>query len=43
MKNTSMLKFNQRDTEDGTFVALSVLNQENLVLKSDKMAWENDN
>ena len=43
IKNTSMLKFNQRDTEDGTFVALSVLNQENLVLKSDKMAWENDN
>ena len=43
MKNTSMLKFNQRDTEDGTFIALSVLNQENLVLKSDKMCWTNDN
>ena len=43
MKNTSMLKFNQRDTEDGTFIALSVLNQENLVLKSDKMYWTNDN
>lgn len=43
MKNKSMLKFNQRDTDDGTFVALSVLNQENIVLKSDKMRWDNDN
>lgn len=43
MKNSSMLKFNQRDTEDGTFIALSVLNQENLVLKSDVMSWTNDN
>ena len=43
MKNSSMLKFNQRDTEDGTFIALSVLNQENLVLKSDVMNWSNDN
>lgn len=43
MKNSSMLKFNQRDTEDGTFIALSVLNQENLVLKSDVMSWNNDN
>ena len=43
MKNNSMLKFNQRDTQDGTFIALSVLNQENLVLKSDKMSWKPDN
>lgn len=43
MKNNSMLKFNQRDTEDGTFIALSVLNQENIVLKSDKMCWKPDN
>ena len=43
MKNNSMLKFNQRDTEDGTFIALSVLNQENIVLKSDKMSWKPDN
>lgn len=43
MKNSSMLKFNQRDTEDGTFIALSVLNQENIVLKSDKMRWDRDN
>ncbi len=43
MKNTSMLKFNQRDAEDGTVIALSVLNQENLALKSDKMKWEVDN
>lgn len=43
MKNNSMLKFNQRDTDDGTFIALSVLNQENIVLKSDKMCWKPDN
>lgn len=43
MKNNSMLKFNQRDTEAGTFIALSVLNQENIVLKSDKMSWNPDN
>ncbi len=43
MKNTSMLKFNQRDAEDGTVIALSVLNQENLALKSDKMKWEVEN
>lgn len=43
MKNSSMLKFNQRDTDDGTFIALSVMNQENLVLKSDKMRWDADN
>lgn len=39
MKNCSMLKFNERDTDDGIFVSLSVLNQENIVLKSDKMRW----
>ena len=43
MKNNSMLRFNQRDTEDGVFISLSVLNQENLVLKSDKMKWNEDN
>lgn len=43
MKNNSMLKFNQRDTEDGTFIALSVMNHENLVLKSDKMRWDAHN
>lgn len=43
MKNTSMLKFNQREADNGTVIALSVLNQENLALKSDKMKWEVDN
>ncbi len=43
MKNNSMLKFNQRDTEDGAFISISVLKQENLVLKSDKMNWVPDN
>lgn len=42
MKNASMLNFNQRDAENGTFIALSVLNQENIALKSDKMKWESD-
>lgn len=42
MKNNSMLKFNQRDTKNGTIISLSVLNQENLVLKSDKMKWNSD-
>ena len=43
MKNNSMLKFNQRDTDDGTFISISVLKQENLALKSDKMSWIADN
>ena len=43
MKNNSMLKFNQRDTEDGAFISISVLKQENLALKSDKMNWVPDN
>ena len=43
MKNNSMLKFNQRDTDDGTFISISVLKQENLALKSDKMNWVADN
>ncbi len=42
MKDESILKFNKRETENGTFIALSVLNQENLVLKSDKMMWKDD-
>lgn len=40
MKNNTMLKFNQRETNNGAFLALSVLNQENIVLKSDKMKWK---
>lgn len=43
MKNNSMLKFNQRETDDGSFISISVLKQENLALKSDKMNWVADN
>lgn len=39
MKNSSMLRFNQRETEDGTVIALSVSNQENLAIKSKDMKW----
>lgn len=39
MKNSTMLKFNQRKIEDGTVVSLSILNQDNIVLKSGQMEW----
>ena len=39
MKNETMLNFNQRDTDDGTIISLSVSEQENLALKSDMMNW----
>lgn len=39
MKNSSMLKFNQRKIEDGTVISLSILNQENIILKSKEMTW----
>lgn len=39
MKNESMLNFNQRVCNNGSIISLSVLNQDNLVLKSDKMKW----
>ena len=39
MKNESMLNFNQRECSDGSIISLSVSNQDNLVLKSDKMKW----
>ena len=42
MKNNTMLKFNQRSIDNGTLVSLSVLNQENIVFKSDKMKWKID-
>ena len=39
MKNSSMLKFNQRDIDDGVVISLSVLDQESIVLKSTEMEW----
>lgn len=39
MKNSSMLKFNQRKIDDGTVISLSILNQESIVLKSREMEW----
>ncbi len=39
MKNFSMLKFNQRKIDHGVLISLSVLNQENLVMKSREMEW----
>jgi len=39
MKNSTMLKFNQRKIEDGTVISLSILNQDNIVLKSEQMEW----
>lgn len=39
MKNSSMLKFNQRKIEDGTVISLSIINQENIILKSKEMSW----
>lgn len=39
MKNVTMLKFNQRKIKDGTVISLSVLNQDNIVLKSKEMEW----
>lgn len=42
MKNSSMLKFNQRKIEDGTVISLSILNQENIILKSKEMTWKKE-
>ncbi len=39
MKKSSLLNFNQREIENGTIISLSVSQQENLVMKSDKMKW----
>lgn len=35
IKNASMLKFNQRHVQNGTIINLSVMNEENIILKSD--------
>ncbi len=35
MKNNSMLKFNQRHVNDGIIINLSIINDDNLVIKSD--------
>lgn len=42
MKNSTMLRFNQRNEENGVIINLSVTNSEDLVLRSDKFAWNKD-
>ena len=39
MKNATMLKFNQRHINDGVMVNLSIINDENLVIKSNKCEY----
>ena len=42
MKNSSMLKFNQRTEKKGVIVNLSISNNEDVILKSDKFEWNKD-
>lgn len=42
MKNSSMLRFNQRDEKNGVIINLSITNNEDLVLRSDKLEWNKD-
>lgn len=42
MKNSTMLRFNQRNEENGVVINLSVTNSEDLVLRSDKLTWNKD-
>lgn len=42
MKNASMLKFNQRDENNEVVINLSILNGEDVILKSDRLAWNKD-
>lgn len=42
MKNSSMLKFNQRNVKNGVIINLSVTSQEDVVLKSNKLTWNKD-
>lgn len=42
MKNSSMLKFNQRDEKNGVVINLSILNNDDVILKSDKFEWNKD-
>ena len=42
MKNASMLKFNQRDENNEVVINLSIVNGEDVILKSDRLAWNKD-
>lgn len=42
MKNFSMLRFNQRNEENGVVVNLSITKNEDIVLKSDNMLWNKE-
>lgn len=42
MKNFSMLRFNQRNEENGVVINLSVTKSEDIVLKSDNMLWNKE-
>ena len=42
MKNSTMLRFNQRNEENGVVINLSVTNSEDLVLRSDNLTWNKD-
>lgn len=39
MKTSNLLKFNQRKDKDGAVVNLSIMDQENIVLKSKEFSW----
>lgn len=42
MKNSSMLKFNQRNVKNGVVINLSVTTQEDIILKSNNLSWNKD-
>lgn len=42
MKTGQMIKFNQRKTQNGVIINLSIMNDENLVIKSRQMEWTNE-
>lgn len=42
MKNSSMLRFNQRNEKNGVVINLSISNQEDVILKSNKFEWNKD-
>ena len=42
MKNSSMLRFNQRNEKNGVVINLSISNQEDVILKSNKLEWNKD-
>lgn len=39
MKTSNFMKFNQRDDRDGVVVNLSIIDQVNIIIKSDELKW----